>query len=243
VSATIGSAAVQNGRARRERRADRLAGQLALAGAALGVLAGLLELTIGPSIRDWVGNKQDTTRLGLTTAILSAVALAGASALRQPRDRLAGRRVAVTLALLIPALICFTTVGRLWYLPGALLLAAGALVLAGTRREEFAVAFDQRRWRVGLLIVCGAYYVFLGATALGLAGVLGILGGVLIWAAARAAPTSPPTAHTLLLGGALPFAAATWWSIITPLIAVLTVVIGRGVIRHAGPAAGATQPE
>ncbi len=137
----------------------------------------------------------------------------------------------------MPALICFTTLGRLWYLPGALLLAAGALVLAGTRRQEFAAALDARPWRIGLLVVCGAYYGFLGATALGLAGVLGILGGVLIWAAARAAPRTPRAAYALLLGGALPFAAATWWSVITPLIAVLTVVIGRGVIRHAGPAA------
>jgi hypothetical protein len=204
----------------------------------LGVLAGLLELTIGPSIRDWVGNKQDTTRLGLTTTILSVVALTAAAALRRPRGPIAGRRVAIALALAIPALVCFTTVGRLWYLPGALLLAAGALVLAGTRPQEFAAAFDERHWRVGLLVVCGAYYVLLGATALGLAGMLGILGSLLIWAAARATPKSPPkVAYALLLGGTLPFAAATWWSVITPLIAVLTVVIGRGVIRHAGPAA------
>lgn len=204
----------------------------------MGVVAGLVELTVGPSIRDWVGDKQDTTRLGLTTTVLSAMALTAATALHRPRDGIAGRRVAIALGLLIPALICFTTVGRLWYLPGALLTAAGALVLAGTPRQEFAPAFDSRHWRLGLLVVCGAYYVFLGATALGFAGVLGILGGLLIWAAARAAPRSPPMiAYALLLGGALPFAAATWWSVITPLIAVLTVVIGRGVIRNAGSAA------
>ena len=81
--------------------------------------------------------------------------------------------------------------------------------------------------------MCGAYYVFLGATALGITGVLGILGGVLMWAAARTAPRSPRVAYALLLGGALPFAAATWWSVVTPVVAVLAVVIGRGVIRHA----------
>jgi hypothetical protein len=235
MSTTVGSAAVRGRRDRPARRRDRLAGQLALAGAALGVVAGLLELTIGPSMRDWVGDKQDTTRLGLTTTILSAVALAAAGALRRPHDGVAGRRVAVALGLSTPALICFTTVGRLWYLPGVLLLAAAALVLAGTRRQEFAAAFDERHWRAGLLTVCGACYVFLGATALGPAGVLGVLGGVLIWAAVRAAPESPRTAYALLLAGALPFAAATWWSVVTPLVAVLTVAIGRGVVHHAGP--------
>ena len=33
-------------------------------GAALGVLAGLLELTIGPSIRSWLGDKHDTSGSG-----------------------------------------------------------------------------------------------------------------------------------------------------------------------------------
>lgn len=236
MSTAISSAPSRDGRGRGGWRSDRRAGQLALAGASMGVLAGLLELTIGPSVLDWVGNKQDTTRLGLTTAILSAVALVAAATLRRPRGRVAGRRVAIALALVIPALVCFTTVGRLWYLPGALLLAAGALVLAGTRRREFAAAFDERHWRVGLLVACGACYVFLGATALGVTGVLGILGGALIWAAARTARRSPRVAYALLLGGAMPFAAATWWSVITPVIAVLTIVIGRGVIRHADPA-------
>ncbi len=232
MSTIMGSASSPDVRDHAARRGARLARQLALAGASLGVLAGLLEITIGPSVRDWVGNKQDTTRLGLTTTALSAIALIAAVALRRPHEDTARRRVALALALLIPALICFTTVGRLWYLPGALLLAAGALVLAGTRRHEFAAALDERHWRLGLLVVCGAYYVLLGATALGGAGVLGILGGLLVWGAARAAPQSPPVAYALLLAGALPFAAATWWSVVTPVIAVLILAIGAGVIRH-----------
>ncbi len=39
-------------------RSDRLAGRLARAGALLGVLAGTLELTVGPLMREWVGGKQ-----------------------------------------------------------------------------------------------------------------------------------------------------------------------------------------
>ena len=226
MTATIRPAVASEGRQQR----DHLASRLALAGAVLGMLAGLLELTVGASVRDWVGDKQDTTRLGLTTIALSAVALTAAIALRRPRD---GGRVAIALALILPGIICFTTVGRLWYLPGALLLAAGALVLTGTRQPEFAATLDERRWLAGLLVACGGYYVFLGATALGFAGGLGILGGVLIWAAARIAARRSRIAAALLLAGALPFAAATWWSGITPLIAVLAIVIGFGVIRRA----------
>ena len=47
----------------------------------------------------------------------------------------------------------------------------------------------------------------------------------------------------VLLAGALPFAATTWWSVITPLIAVLAILIGAGVIRDAGPPARVRQPE
>lgn len=242
MSTSVSSAVPRDGRGRVAASGDRLAGRLALAGASLGVLAGLLELSIGPSIRDWVGDKQDTTRLGLTTAVLSAVALLAAAQLTQPRRVTSGRRVAIALALVIPALICFTTAGRLWYLPGTLLLAAGTLVVASTRRQELAAGLNAEHWRMGLLVVCGGYYIFLGATALGLVGALGILGGALIWAAARIAPRSPRVAYALLLGGALPFAAATWWSVITPVVAVVTVAVGFAVIHHAEPTARATQP-
>ena len=236
MSANVSPAVPHNGRVHVAggRRFDRLAGRLALAGACLGVIAGLIELTVGPSVRDLVGNKQDTTRLGLVTTVLSVAALVSAVALWRARGGIPARRVAIALGLLVPALVCFTTVGALWFLPGPLLLAAGALVLSGTRRHELATACSERHWRVGLLVACGAMYVLLGATALGLAGMLGILGGVLIWAAARA-PQPPWTAYALLLGGAVPFAAATWWSVVTPLIAVLSVIIGRGVIRDAVP--------
>jgi len=219
----------------RERR-DRIATGLALAGAGLGLVAGLVELTAGPSIRDWVGNKQDTTRLGLTTTLLAVIAALAAGALRRPDGKAGAPRIAVIFGLTLPALVCFTTVGRLWYLPGVLLLAAGVLLLAGTRRDEFAAAFTVQRWRVALLVVCGAYYVVLGATALGLAGVLGILGGALLWVVPAAAKHSHRIAYAVLLAGALPFAAASWWSVVTPLIAILALWFGHTVIRH-GPQA------
>lgn len=221
---------------------DRLAGRLALMGASLGVVAGLVELTLGPSLREWVGDKQDTTRLGLTTVLLSAVALAAALALRRPGEGLPRRRVAIALAITIPALVCFTTVGRLWYLPGLLLLAAGGLVAAGTRPRDVAAALDEWHWRAGLVALCGAYHVVLGATALGAAGILGVLGGALIWAAIATVRRSPGLAHALLLAGALPFAAATWWSVVTPVVAGLAIVIGHGLFRPRGPALVGSAP-
>lgn len=211
---------------------DRIAAGLAAAGAGLGVLAGLVELTVGPSIREWVGNKQDTTRLGLTTTLLAVIAAFAAAALRRPGGAAGARRIAVTLGLAIPALLCFTTVGRLWYLPGLLLLAAAVLLLAGTTRAELAAAFTERHWRVALLAACGASYVLLGATAIGGAGALGIVGGVLLWAVPAAARRSRATAYGVLLAGALPFAAVTWWSVVTPLIAMLAIWFGGTVIRH-----------
>jgi hypothetical protein len=214
------------------RRADHLAGRLAAAGATLGIVAGLLELTIGPSIREWVGDKQDTTRLGLTTIVLSSAALAAAASLRRRGRRAGGRRLAVVLGLVVPAVICFTTVGRLWLLPGPLLLAAAGLLLVASERQELRLAIDERRWWIGLVACCGAYYVFLGATALGIAGLLGMFGGLLIWAAVAAASFSRTAAYALLMAGALPFAVATWWSLVTPLIAAAALAIGHVALRQ-----------
>lgn len=216
-----------------EHGADRIAGWLALAGSALGVLAGLIELTIGPDIRAWVGDKQDTTRLGLTTIALSLAALGAALALRRPRGRAGAGRVAVSLGLLAPGLVCFTTVGRLWYVPGALLVVSATVVLASTRPDDLAAAVDERRWRIGLLAGLGACHVLLGATALGAAGALGIAGGLLLWSVAPVAARSHGAAWAILLAGAVPFAAATWWSVVTPVVATLAIVIGMAVIRDA----------
>ena len=118
-------------------------------------------------------------------------------------------------------------------LPGLLLLAAVGLLLAGTTRAEVAAAFTEQHWRVALLAACGAYYVLLGATALGGAGALGIVGGVLLWAVPAAARRSHRTGYGVLLAGALPFAVITWWSVVTPLIALLAIWFGRTVIRGA----------
>ena len=211
---------------------DRTAGGLALVGATLGIVAGLVDVAVGASIRDWVGNKLDTTTLGVATLILSGVSLAAAVEWHRPGGRAGGRRFATALAFLLPAGVCFTTIGRLWYLPGLLLLAAGVLVLVASSRDELVGAVDQRRWLSGLVAVLGGYYVFLGADALPKAiGMLGILGGLAIWAALLATRRSHRAALGLLAAGTLPFAIVTWWSVVTPLIAILILALGPAAIR------------
>ncbi len=215
---------------------ERVAVLLGLVGATLGMIAGLVELIAGPSIRAWVGDKQDTTRLGLATLALAALALAAALALTHRPDAPAPRRFVLAAALAVPGLVCFTTVGRLWYLPGTLLVMAALLVLGSLRRETKEVAAAaERNWTAILTVVLAGFYVFLGATALGLAGTVGILGGLLAIALVARRGTLPrPLALTLLLAAALPFALLTWWSVVTPLIAVLLLACGLPAISRAG---------
>jgi hypothetical protein len=199
-------------------------------GSALGIAAGLVELTIGPSIRGWVGNKQDTTRLGITTTLLGLIALAAALGLRRAVS--AGQRLAIATSLLGPDLVGFTTVGRLWLLPGPLLIAAGTIVLAPLRKEPRQATLILGKHCASILTAFLAIeYVFLGATALGLAGALGILGGLVILSLLIAAPNIGSVgARIALIAATLPFAALTWWSIITPIIGILLLAVGVPVL-------------
>jgi hypothetical protein len=215
-----------------QRPAQRLIGAIGAAGAALGVAAGLAELTLGPSIRSWVGNKQDTTRLGLATLLLAALAVLAALALRRPGAS-PPARLAAAIGLLVPGLICFTTVGRLWYLPGAILVPAGAAALADLRKDTKTVrAALDRNWAAILTAVLALFYVFLGATALGLAGVLGIVGGVAVLAALELRRRLPHAVGLAILTVAtLPFALLTWWSVAVPLIGILLIATGSPALR------------
>jgi len=68
--------------------------------------------------------------------------------------------------------ICITTVGRLWYVPGALLVLAGLTALLDLRREATEVrAVLSHHWLAGLTAILASFYVFLGTTALGFAGI------------------------------------------------------------------------
>lgn len=98
-------------------------------GSALGLLAGLIELTIGAQIPPWIGNKENPAILGVVTFLLSGMALGAIVSARSLELPSNDSKLAVFLGVFLPAMICFTTVGRLWYLPGPLLTVA-ALLLA-----------------------------------------------------------------------------------------------------------------
>jgi len=175
---------------------------------------------------------QDTTRLGLATLLLAAVALLSALALRRAGAS-PPARLAAAVGLLVPGLISFTTVGRLWYLPGALLVAAGTAALANLRQETNAArAALDRNWTAILAL----FYVFLGATALGLAGLLGILGGLTVLAALALRTRLPRRLGLAVLAiAALPFALLAWWSVAIPVIGILLIATGSAALRCQAP--------
>ncbi len=91
-------------------------------GGGLGVLAGLIEMSIGTQILPWIGNKESPVVLGLITFFLSCIALLSVLSARNHVKLTNDRKLAIFFGVLLPAAICFTTVGRLWYLPGSLLI-------------------------------------------------------------------------------------------------------------------------
>ncbi len=217
-------------------RLRRCTAILGTTGATLGLLAGIVELTIGPSIRSWVGNKEDTTRLGLATLLLSAIALVAALTLRRatPSPPL---RLAAAVGLLAPAALCFTTVGRLWYLPGTILVASGVAAFADLRAETNRLrATLDRNWISILATALALFYVFLGATALGLTGLIGILGGLVVLAVLALRTRLPLALGLALLAVAtLPFALLTWWSVAVPLIGFLLIATGWVALKSSTP--------
>jgi hypothetical protein len=99
---------------------------LGLVGASLGALAGIVQWAFGDEIPEWTGNKLHPVQLGMITILLSLLAAACVTYLARNADATGWRRGAAILLIGAAAGICFTTVGRLWYVPGPLLLVAAA---------------------------------------------------------------------------------------------------------------------
>jgi hypothetical protein len=202
---------------------DRAAVRIGRLGALCGLVAGTIEVVVGGSIRAWIGDKNDPGRLGLVTLTIAAVALVATSLLRAS-DR-PERRALLVVGIALPALLGFTTVGRLWYLPGPLLLVAAALAASALRGRGRAVAGALERSATRIFAsVLALAYVALGLAALGVGGVLGIAGGLAALLVLQgAARWSRVTISVLAAVSVLPFAVVTWWSVVTPLAAVLIV--------------------
>lgn len=211
---------------------------LGLAGSLLGVAAGLVQATVGDRIPDWTGAKQSPVALGLLTVALSL--LAGLAAHRQRRAGLsAGVRATCAVGMAGPGLLCLSTVGRLWYLPAVLLLAAAALTISSWR--DTAAALAAGWWRVLLGALAGCE-LLMAATAAPVAMVAGAVGAAaLVTAAWRDQPR--PWARWALVGvGTIPFAVLGWTSIVPLLLpveafAITAVRSGRKPARSARTAA------
>lgn len=124
--------------------------RLATWGAALGMLVGLIETTIGSSIRPWIGNKENPFILGLVTLLLSGMAWMTVRMARKHFPSTADGKLAMILGVLVPAGVCFTTVGILWYLPGILLAVSTSLLIANFWRERQRATIHPWRWVSGL---------------------------------------------------------------------------------------------
>jgi len=92
----------------------------------------------------------------------------------------------------------------------------------------------RRIWSTALVGVVAVLYIWIGAVAPGRDRLLGIAGGLLLICALIVAHRSVPAAMALLAGGALPLAVSTWWSIATPVLAALALVLGWFAIRDTG---------
>jgi hypothetical protein len=103
--------------------------RLGVAGAVLGVVAGIVQWAFGDEIPDWTGNKLHPVQLGIITIVLSLISLVCVRYLSARPGGLTRDRALAGLLILAAAVICFTTVGRLWYVPGPLLLVSLALLM------------------------------------------------------------------------------------------------------------------
>ncbi|HEX2468620.1 MAG TPA: hypothetical protein VHJ54_10470 [Solirubrobacterales bacterium] len=104
-------------------------------GATLGIAAGITQWALGSEIPEWTGDKLHPVQLGIITIALSLIAAAAVVFAHRNPTRSARTRIALAAAILVAAVICFTTVGRLWYVPGPLLILAAGLLFAGSRAE------------------------------------------------------------------------------------------------------------
>lgn len=210
-------------------RNDRYPARIALVGGALGMAAGLSQAVAGRHLGSWAGDKADPVALGLLTIALSAVAVAAALVLNAGSITTGGRRAAVVAGLAVPGLLCLSTVGRLWWIPTTLLLLAAVLVIAAAPAAIARAIADA--WLAVLTTVLGACFVLVAASAGPVLLVFGVASGLAVAVSPWIAHRSRRVALLALVLGAVPFAAVTWWTLLTPVIAVLALVAGLAAIR------------
>jgi hypothetical protein len=89
-----------------------------------------------------------------------------------------------------------------------------------------------RSWPTALTAVVAILYAWIGLAAHGWDRILGLAGALFVLAALVLAQRSMAVALVLLVAGALPLAIGTWWSIVTPLLAILALLLGQLAVRN-----------
>ncbi len=207
-------------------RRHRVVTWLGVSGATLGVLAGILQATIGSRIPEWTGAKAAPLPLGLLTIGLSAVA--GWVAVRQRRAGLSvWARAGCAFGMIGPGLLCLSTVGRLWYPSAVLLVGAGLLTIDSWRATAKVVAAD---WVRVLLSALGGFELLMAAGAAPVPMVVGAVGGIALIAAAWT--TSRGARWGLIVAGTVPFALLAWAAVVPVLLAVLALVVAIPLLRR-----------
>lgn len=203
---------------------------IGLAGAAVGALAGIAELLAGTT--PWTGNKNDPVMLGWVTLVLAG--LLGLAALATTLATTPDRRIGVALTFVLTGLLGLTTAGIAW-VPAALAgLTAGTLMARAAAEQGPLWDVVRRNWLRMLLVTLALVYLGLGVTYLTPAGLLGAAGAVAVVSALAIRSRSTPLALGLLVCGALPFAIATFWSLVTPLTCILLITTGVWALRQPG---------
>ena len=90
----------------------------------------------------------------------------------------------------------------------------------------------RRTWPVALVTIVALLYLWVGVAAHGWDRVWGLAGGLAILAAVAVGRRYLAAAVAVLVLGALPLAVVTWWSIATPVLAFLALVLGWMAIRN-----------
>lgn len=190
----------------------RVAAGLGLAGGGLLVAAGIVQATLGTVIPDWTGDKLAPVALGLLTVGLGVIALVSARCLRTGSALWA-------LGLVGPGLLSLSTVGRLAWLPAAVLIVATGFAAADGGRDALRV-LRAEPVRV-LLTVLAATELLMAAGAAPVPMVVGALGGLALLAATwlRRLPRGPRIGLALL--GVLPFAGVGWTALVPVLLALV----------------------
>lgn len=208
----------------------RLVARLGVLGGGLGVVAGVVQTTVGSRIPEWTGDKADPVRLGLLTIGLSLVAIA--MAVWQLRSGLGiAARGAAALGLLVPSLVCLTTVGLLWLVPGVVILVAALLAVDDWRGTAVAV---RRHWSRVLVGALGAVELVMAAGASAPLMIIGAVGGLALVVAAWLDAPSRPVLVSLLVVGTVPFAALAWTAIVPVVLLLVTVCVALPLVRRAG---------